>query len=111
MSGPHTEHCAYGLPAGSLNAEAMAMRFLILISRAFNTFNNDQIVGLPKWADTERFDIIAKAPAGGSRVWHEQRCFGPDDARPAGRPLQNDLPHREPCGLNLPVSIIEDEEG
>jgi len=39
------------------------MRFLI--GRAFNTNNSDQVTGLPKWADTERFDIIAKAPSAG----------------------------------------------
>jgi uncharacterized protein (TIGR03435 family) len=36
------------------------MRFLI--SRAFIGYNNDQVIGLAKWADTERFDITALAP-------------------------------------------------
>ncbi len=49
-------------PGGRLVSQGMALRFLV--SRAFNTFNNDEIVGLPKWADSERFDITAKAPAG-----------------------------------------------
>jgi uncharacterized protein (TIGR03435 family) len=39
----------------------MPMRFLL--SRAFNMNNNDGIAGLPPWADSERFDINAKAPA------------------------------------------------
>jgi uncharacterized protein (TIGR03435 family) len=46
-------------PGGRLNVEAMPMRFLI--QRAFNTNNRDEVTGLPKWADTERFDIVAKA--------------------------------------------------
>jgi uncharacterized protein (TIGR03435 family) len=50
-------------PGGRLNAEGMAIRFLI--SRAFNTNNREEIIGLPKWADTERFDIIARAGSAG----------------------------------------------
>ena len=53
-------------PGGRLLAEGMNMRFLI--GRAFNTTNNDQVVGLPKWADTDRFDITAKAPSGGPQL-------------------------------------------
>ena len=41
--------------------DGMPMR--LVIGRAFNTNNNDQIVGLPSWADTVRLDITAKAPA------------------------------------------------
>lgn len=48
-------------PGGRLVVEGLPLRFLI--SRAFNTNNNDQIAGLPPWADTERFDILAKAPS------------------------------------------------
>ena len=50
-------------PGGRLNAKGMTMRFLI--NRAFNTNNRDQVTGLPKWVDTERFDIVAKAPSAG----------------------------------------------
>ena len=39
------------------------MRFLV--SRAFNTNNDEALVGLPSWADTEKFDIMAKAPSAG----------------------------------------------
>jgi uncharacterized protein (TIGR03435 family) len=39
------------------------MRFLV--SRAFNSNNRDQIVGLPSWVDSERFDVNAKAPSTG----------------------------------------------
>jgi uncharacterized protein (TIGR03435 family) len=50
-------------PGGRLIVEGMAIRFLV--SRAFNSNNSDQVMGLPKWADTERFDIVAKAPSAG----------------------------------------------
>jgi uncharacterized protein (TIGR03435 family) len=47
-------------PGGRLVVDGMPMRFLI--SRAFNTNNNDQIAGLPNWVDTVRVFITAKAP-------------------------------------------------
>jgi uncharacterized protein (TIGR03435 family) len=50
-------------PGGRLNAQGVPMR--LLIDRAFNTNNNDHVIGLPKWADTERFDITAKVPSAG----------------------------------------------
>jgi len=46
---------------GRLTAEGMNLRFLI--QRAFNVFNNDAVVNIPSFADSERFDIVAKAPA------------------------------------------------
>jgi uncharacterized protein (TIGR03435 family) len=54
-------------PGGRVNVQGMLMHFLI--SRAFssNISNNnmDQVTGVPKWADTERFDIVGKAPSAG----------------------------------------------
>jgi uncharacterized protein (TIGR03435 family) len=50
-------------PGGRLNIQGMPMRFLLL--RAFNTNNREQLIGLPGWAETERFDIVAKAPSAG----------------------------------------------
>lgn len=50
-------------PGGRLVAEGMPLRFLI--NRAFNVFNNDAVAGIPGFADTDRYDIIAKAPAVG----------------------------------------------
>jgi len=53
-------------PGGRFTAQGMTMSFLV--ARAFATgmaINSDQVTGLPKWADTERFDIIAKAPSEG----------------------------------------------
>ena len=52
------------LPSGRFTAESLPMRFLI--SRAFNTNNNDQLPGLPSWVDTVRVSIVAKAPADSS---------------------------------------------
>jgi uncharacterized protein (TIGR03435 family) len=50
-------------PGGRLTVKGMPLRFLIM--RAFAANNSDTVVGLPSWADTERFDIIAKAPSEG----------------------------------------------
>ena len=49
-------------PGGRLVAEGMPLRFLI--NRAFNTNNNDQVVGLPAFVGTDRYDINAKTPGG-----------------------------------------------
>jgi uncharacterized protein (TIGR03435 family) len=51
-------------PGGRLNSEGMPLRFLI--NRAFNNLNSDQLTGIPSWADTARFDVVAKAPADGA---------------------------------------------
>jgi uncharacterized protein (TIGR03435 family) len=50
-------------PGGRLTIQGMPIRTLVY--RAFNTNNGDQVAGLPKFVDTERYDIIAKAPAAG----------------------------------------------
>ncbi|HEY3825047.1 MAG TPA: TIGR03435 family protein [Bryobacteraceae bacterium] len=47
-------------PGGRFVTEGIPMR--ILINRAFNTNNNDQLAGLPSWIDTVRVSITAKAP-------------------------------------------------
>ena len=48
------------MPGGRFVSNGMPMRFLI--SRAFNANNNEQIVGLPSWADAVKLSITAKAP-------------------------------------------------
>ena len=53
-------------PGGRLVAEGMPLRFLI--NRAFNTNNNDQLVGLPAFVTTDRYDINAKTPSGGPPI-------------------------------------------
>ena len=51
---------------GRLTAQGMTMSFLL--ARAFSTTNitnSAELVGTPKWADTERFDIFAKTESMG----------------------------------------------
>jgi uncharacterized protein (TIGR03435 family) len=50
-------------PGGRVNIQGMPMKFLI--QRAWNITNDEMLVGLPKWAETEGFDIVAKAPTFG----------------------------------------------
>jgi uncharacterized protein (TIGR03435 family) len=47
-------------PGGRLVIDGMPLSFIL--TRAFNTFNNDEIVGLPAFAQNDRYDIIAKIP-------------------------------------------------
>jgi uncharacterized protein (TIGR03435 family) len=49
-------------PGGRLVARSIPLSFLL--SRAFNTFNNDEIVGMPGFAQSDRYEIVAKVPAG-----------------------------------------------
>lgn len=49
------------LPGGRFVSEGMNLHFLL--QRAFNTFNNEEIQGIPAFADSDRYDITAKAPA------------------------------------------------
>jgi len=64
-------------PGGRFIADGMTLR--MLVTRAFNTLSGDQLVGLPPWADTERFDIVAKAPSEGatSGVNIDMEALGP----------------------------------
>lgn len=60
---------------GRFNSEGMPLRFLI--TRAFNTTSNDQLVGVPPWADTARFDVIAKAPSDGPQTVLDPNSIAP----------------------------------
>jgi uncharacterized protein (TIGR03435 family) len=51
---------------GRFTATGMPMTFLL--NQAFNVNNSDQIAGMPAWADSERFDIVAKAPSEGDAM-------------------------------------------
>lgn len=53
-------------PGGRLTSEGMPLRFLM--TRAFNTSSNDELIGVPPFADSARFDLVAKAPADGMPV-------------------------------------------
>jgi len=50
------------LPGGRVNLPGFPLR--AAISLAWNLLPLEEIVGAPKWLDSARFDIIAKAPAG-----------------------------------------------
>jgi uncharacterized protein (TIGR03435 family) len=48
------------LPGGRVNLPGFPLRAAIVF--AWNLNFNDEIVGAPKWLDSARFDIVAKAP-------------------------------------------------
>lgn len=50
-------------PGGRVVVQGMTMR--MLLNQAFRLRNRDELVGLPGWADSDRFDINAKAPSEG----------------------------------------------
>jgi uncharacterized protein (TIGR03435 family) len=47
-------------PGGRVNLPPLPLRSLI--SLAWSGINTDEVVGLPKWVDSARFEIVAKAP-------------------------------------------------
>jgi uncharacterized protein (TIGR03435 family) len=49
-------------PGGRVVVGGMTLRFLL--NRAFNTFNDDAIAGVPAFANSDRYDITAKAGGG-----------------------------------------------
>jgi len=49
-------------PGGRIDLRGPSLKQLILLSWNFNPNSQDVIVG-PKWLDTERFDVVAKAPS------------------------------------------------
>jgi len=73
-------------PVGRLTVQGMPMRFLI--GRTFNEYSNDQLIGLPKWADSDRFDITALAPA--SALSGPIQGLDPDTLSPMMRALLAD---------------------
>jgi len=50
------------LPGGRLTVKGMNLKFLIQITCDMMPDPPDLIVGGPKWIDSDRFDIVAKAP-------------------------------------------------
>ena len=48
-------------PGGRVNFSGVPMRLLLM--QAFAVNNMDQLAGMPAWVDTERFDVMAKAPS------------------------------------------------
>jgi len=50
-------------PGGRLNMRGVNLRMLMQRAYDFDVFSDEMLVGAPKWIDTNRFDIVAKAPA------------------------------------------------
>jgi uncharacterized protein (TIGR03435 family) len=48
------------LPSGQINLQGVTLQ--LIIQQAWLLFSDDMIVGMPKWLDHDRFDIVAKAP-------------------------------------------------
>lgn len=64
VAGPNAGPAGYQIqPGGRVIIRSTTMR--PLISRAFDLTDRQQIVGLQAWADIEKYDIFAKAPAVG----------------------------------------------
>jgi uncharacterized protein (TIGR03435 family) len=63
------------LPGGRLNVDGMQLRFLI--NRAFNTNNNEYVTNVPKFAETDRYDIVAKAAVTGASVQLDMEAMAP----------------------------------
>jgi uncharacterized protein (TIGR03435 family) len=47
-------------PSGQLDIMGLSMKSII--QQAWQIFSDDMVVGMPKWAEQDRFDIIAKIP-------------------------------------------------
>ena len=63
------------LPGGRLTVDGMQLHFLI--NRAFNTNNNEYVVNVPKFADSDRYDIVAKAAVTGANVQLDMEAMAP----------------------------------
>ena len=62
-------------PGGRFVVQGMPLRFLI--SRAFASNNNEEIAGLPAFAQTDRYDITAKVPAGAASIGQDMNAAAP----------------------------------
>jgi uncharacterized protein (TIGR03435 family) len=63
------------LPGGRLTVDGMQLHFLI--NRAFNTNNSEYVVNVPKFADNDRYDIVAKAAVTGANVQLDMETMAP----------------------------------
>ncbi|HEY6340915.1 MAG TPA: TIGR03435 family protein [Bryobacteraceae bacterium] len=63
-------------PGGRFLVQSMPMRFLVTL--AFPDYTNDgQVIGLPGWAETNRFDVTALAPAIAQPSFIDSELLGP----------------------------------
>ena len=51
------------IPSGQVDVQSITLKTLIIIAWNLNPNDNDALVGAPKWLDSDKFDITAKAPA------------------------------------------------
>jgi uncharacterized protein (TIGR03435 family) len=70
-------------PGGRVSVTGLPLKNLVLQAWGINA---DMLVGAPKWMDTDRYDIIAKAPANSLAVGEVR----PDGAIGQAPPLDND---------------------
>jgi uncharacterized protein (TIGR03435 family) len=70
-------------PGGRVTVTGMPLKTLVLQAWGINA---DMLVGAPKWMDTDRYDIIAKAPANSFAVGE----IRPDGAIGQAPPVDND---------------------
>jgi uncharacterized protein (TIGR03435 family) len=47
----------------------------LLLIRAFNTFNQEELIGVPDWANMTQFDIVAKAPVEAGQIALDQQTM------------------------------------
>jgi uncharacterized protein (TIGR03435 family) len=62
-------------PGGRYIVQGMPMRFLVGL--AFPDYTNDQVIGLPSWAETNRFDLTALVPASAQPLTVIDNVLGP----------------------------------
>ena len=48
------------MPSGQINLQGVTLK--LIVQQAWLLYSDDMVVGMPKWMDTDRFDIVAKAP-------------------------------------------------
>lgn len=54
-----------GDPSGQINIQGATLKFLITFSWNINPNDSEQLVGAPKWLDSDKFDITAKTSTEG----------------------------------------------
>ncbi|HUP02993.1 MAG TPA: TIGR03435 family protein [Bryobacteraceae bacterium] len=76
-SDPGSSNGSMGVQVGGrLNVHGMPMRTLLMLTfRDPLNLRTMQIVGLPKWADSDHFDIVAKAPPDAAQL--DMMSIGP----------------------------------
>ncbi len=95
------------LPGGRVNLPGFPLR--AAISLAWNLLPLEEIVGAPKWLDSARFDIIAKAPAAIAPA--SGALAGMRGAPPPGLPGEAPVAASDPVGGISLFDAIEKQLG